>query len=212
MTIYIINNFLYPPYIKNHLKYFKSRKVPYVLVPKHHDISKYVARHGKPTAIILSGSELRVTEPIPPKYLRASLSALEYTDVPILGVCFGFQLIAAYSGQAKFGSLPNLLIKDGIQCHVSDEFSLLFKNKSKTFPVQIGLTDYVTSFAPKSDFRITAIGHLPTVSTSVIMAYEHTNRPLYAVTFHPHNREDTWDIYETFIKHSLHYTPLRITR
>lgn len=84
---------------------FKKYNVPFILVDSIDQVLH------KPQGIIISGSPIRFTRRIGQSSMKRILVAvhlhLTFPDVPILGICFGFQLLnLLYGGSIKpFGRL-----------------------------------------------------------------------------------------------------------
>src|SRR5262245_29786874 len=83
------------------------------IVPHSMPVADMLAR--KPQAILLSGGPSSVYEPGAPQVDPALFA----TGVPVLGICYGFQVMAqalggavAHTGQREFGGTP-LTVTDG---------------------------------------------------------------------------------------------------
>ena len=130
---------------------------------------------GQVSGIILSGSDLRLTEPISVASLSQSSSLLMRCrgDIPVLGVCFGHQLLAVLHGGVlqKLSAIrrgtcavnptPNPLVPPGnyMQAH----------------------HDYVAEAPP--GWRVLATSSVD--GTTVIECMQHEKKPMYGVQFHP---------------------------
>jgi len=98
----------------------KGLGIPFQVVKSPNDV------YNKPTAIILSGSPMRLTRPSTPKEIKliklATNIHLQNPGVPILGICFGFQLLnVLYGGSVKpFGRLVCERLVDGLEYCFND--------------------------------------------------------------------------------------------
>lgn len=86
-------------------------KVNYKNIVSLDDLLDVIKSNTKVTGIILSGSDLRLSLNIPYKLLTTNAFAIEYfKDVPIFGICFGFQFINQYYG-GEIGKAANFTNK-----------------------------------------------------------------------------------------------------
>jgi GMP synthase (glutamine-hydrolysing) len=95
--------------------------------------------------------------------------------VPVLGICYGSQLIAHLLG----GSVKTAPVSEYGKTEVSvNKKSVLFENVSEKTICWMSHTDYIAE--PPTDFSVTAkTGDCP------VAAMENTARGIYAVQFHP---------------------------
>jgi GMP synthase (glutamine-hydrolysing) len=136
-----------------------------------HDLTAQEITARRPTGIILSGGPLSVYEHGSPK-VDPALFAL---DVPVLGICYGHQLMAqdlggevAATGDREYG---------GTQLHVTQP-GMLLRDLPDTDTVWMSHGDAVAT--PPAGFRVTArTDRIP------VAAMEDPERGLYAVQFHP---------------------------
>jgi anthranilate synthase component 2 len=104
--------------------------------------------------------------------------ALHASNMPILGVCLGFQALVIHFGGQLFNQAE---VKHGVHttCH-ADTTSVLFQHTAPTF--EIGLYHSWAS-APESmpnHLKVTAQSN-----ENIIMAFEHASLPIFGVQFHP---------------------------
>jgi GMP synthase (glutamine-hydrolysing) len=141
-----------------------------------------------PVAIVLSGGPASVYVDDAPSLDPALLGA----GVPVLGICYGFQLMAdalggtvVRTGSAEFG---------GTALEVTSEGSALFRGLPDRLTVWMSHGDAVTAAPP--GFTVTA----RTASTPVA-AFEDRGRRLAGVQFHPEVRhcEHGQDVLERFL-------------
>jgi GMP synthase (glutamine-hydrolysing) len=140
------------------------------IVPFFHDFEKILAR--KPKGVILSGGPSSVYEddaPCVPADFYARL------DVPILGICYGMQLIAK---DLEGGVSPSDKREYGhAQLKVLSSDSKLFKGLPSELDVWMSHGDHVTKLP--EGFQHTA------TTGDVITAIENPSKNIYAVQFHP---------------------------
>lgn len=131
-----------------------------------------------PGGIIFTGGPNSVYDEASPHYDPAILDL----GIPILGICYGSQLVA-YMGGGKVETAP---VSEYGHTEVSiDNSSELFKGVPDSTVVWMSHTDYISK-APEG-FRVTAKSPVCPVA-----AMEDEKRKIYAVQFHPevmHTRE-----------------------
>ena len=136
-----------------------------------HDVSADKVKKANPSGIILSGGPSSVYEQDSPQVDKRLLSL----GVPVLGICYGLQLIAHYSnGKVEPGKLKEY----GKQMLSVKKQGTLLKGLSKKEQIWMSHGDLVTNL-PK-DFGILASTH-----TCPVGAFENQKRKLYGVQFHP---------------------------
>ncbi len=139
------------------------------IIPFNTNLTPYQNRSIK--GYILSGGPASVTDSDSPRLDKSFFKS----DVPILGVCYGMQLMAAILG----GELTKSKNREYGQSQITtDTESRLFKGIEKNSRVWMSHGDSIISFP--DDFTI--IGSTETVK---IAAVEQKNGNLYGVQFHP---------------------------
>lgn len=131
---------------------------------------KILASH--PRALILSGGPSSVYEEGAPK---PDPELLKSFDVPVLGICYGFQLLATHFG-GEVGTSPNREYGYG-RLTVADSESPLFSGLPKEMDVWLSHGDHVTNTPP--GFRLIA------TTGGALNAFEDLNRRIFGVQFHP---------------------------
>ncbi len=124
----------------------------------------------QPEGIILSGGPRSVYETGAPTISKEVFKL----GVPVLGICYGHQLIAHLTGSRVVGSSKEY----GKETMLCDNKSPLFKGLLRTEQVWMSHGDSVTELA--DGFR--NIGSTPECK---IAAYENEEEKLYGVQFHP---------------------------
>lgn len=128
-------------------------------------------------AAILSGSTLNLSQPNRIEHMRKSLSALlRLPGVPILGICFGMQLIAM-----AYGGLVRRLDEayDGDVTIRVEEDSLLFHGRPCNAVVTLSHQDFVDKAPP--DFKVFS------VFDNCVQVLESLRFLRFGVQFHPEN-------------------------
>jgi len=129
-------------------------------------------RAHQPKGLILSGGPSSVYDARAP---RTQIRSLELADCPVLGICYGFQLIAHdLGGEVE----PSTRREYGYaRLKVLDQSSALFAGLPKEMDVWMSHGDHVTS--PPDGFRVTAR------TDDAMNAFENASRQAYGVQFHP---------------------------
>ena len=137
---------------------------------KPFDISAAEIRRLRPKGIILSGGPASVYERDSPQLDKKILSL----GIPVLGICYGLQLIGKYYGKV----LPGKLKEYGKKSLNVKKQGRLLKGLSKKEQIWMSHGDLVASL-PK-DFEI-----LGSTDNCKIAAAENNDEKLYGVQFHP---------------------------
>src|SRR6185295_18284291 len=129
-------------------------------------------RDWRPKGIILSGGPNSVYgESVP----TADPALLEL-GTPVLGLCYGMQVLAHLSG----GNVTRASRREYGRASVTVEGGRLFRGfgRGEETPVWMSHGDHVDVAPP--GYRVTASS-----DNSPVAAFEHTRRPLFGVQFHP---------------------------
>lgn len=147
----------------------REKKVFSIIYPYHVSFEKI--RQLNPRAIILSGSPANVYDkkaPIPD-------SRIFSMGVPILGICYGLQLLSYVMG----GKVKKVRLREyGPADLTVVGHSELFSGLPRRFPCWMSHGDQVTRL-PGGFERIAR------TSSSAIAGFRHSSRKVYGVQFHP---------------------------
>jgi GMP synthase (glutamine-hydrolysing) len=129
-------------------------------------------RQRNPRGLILSGSPSSVYDEDAPKPAQG---LLESTDCPILGICYGLQVLAAeMGGEVR----PSPSREYGYaRLRVVEETSPLFAGLPVEMDVWMSHGDHVTE--PPPGFHITAL------TDGALNAFEDLSKRIYGLQFHP---------------------------
>ena len=133
-----------------------------------------------PDTIILTGSNFMLSKSDTRMAFRPEMELIRETDQPLLGICFGHQLIgAAYGSQ---------VVDLGHNIREFKDVRLLGKDPMfDGLPGSIRVSEshrQALSHVPEG-FR-----HLAESATSQVEAICHQNRPVYGVQFHPERSDE----------------------
>lgn len=180
------NNDLIGKLTKKLIKYLKKNKIQYYILNSNHhldDIKKNI------TGIIFSGSKLNLSEPIDFQVISNNISLMLRCGVPILGICFGFQIMCLSYG----GKLEKMTSRiDGLEKVQIISDSPLFNELPKNFDVCSYHGDHITK-VPKT-FEVIC------ESNGVIQGVQNISKSRYGLQFHPESKDFTHKILDNFIK------------
>jgi GMP synthase (glutamine-hydrolysing) len=140
------------------------------IVPFYYSLDKIIERN--PKGVILSGGPSSVYEEDAPKVSAGFYDTLK---IPILGICYGMQLMATDLGGS---STPAAKREYGhAELKLLSGKSRLFNELPEKLDVWMSHGDHVTALP--DGFRTTA------TTGDVVTAIENPEKSLYAVQFHP---------------------------
>jgi GMP synthase (glutamine-hydrolysing) len=124
--------------------------------------------------IILSGGPASVLDKDSPDIDNSNFACLKSLNVPVLGVCYGLQLLAKKAG----GKIHKSKVREYGHTRIKISDSILFKDCPKSLNVWMSHGDSV-DVLPKG-FKITSKS-----SNRHISSYENTKENVFALQFHP---------------------------
>lgn len=147
----------------------KSRELGYSSeIITFDDVSERIAKGDRPKAIVLSGGPQSLEED------KSEYHFLFETNLPILGICYGMQIMGReFGGKVEKGVLgeyghTNIIVKDGFG----------IEGVPHSIKVWMSHFDHVSVVPP--GFKIVMESH-----NKVIAAMRHETRPLLGLQFHP---------------------------
>jgi len=145
-----------------------------VVIPFDSDLRSAILTEGV-KALILSGGPYSVDEKAEFLRVASEVAELAKSGIPVLGICFGHQLIAYYmgsklekGGRGEFGRTRVFVVSE----------DSLFSSVPREFTAWMSHNDSVTELP--EGFEVLAISE-----NGVIAAYRHKEIPVYGVQFHP---------------------------
>ncbi len=136
---------------------------------------------GDIDAVVVSGSGARIVDPSDRRLFDSVASLLKRCDLPVLGICFGHQLLCWAFG-AKVGSLPQPVLDQFEKIRVLEAdgvFGGFAKNDG--IPLSENHYDYVL----KESLEQAGMTLLADSASCEVEAVKHKSKPFYGVQFHP---------------------------
>ena len=156
------------------IDYLKKNKIPHKDVTSSRQMKKLLESKEKVSGIILGGSNLKYSNKLCACSINNNIISLLEFNVPILGICFGYQTLSmAYGGNVtSMGKMVDTRKK------VHLKKSKIFKGLKKEEKFKFMHGDYVDEI-PKS-FKVIA-----KTSNGMVQGIQHKIKPIYGVQFHP---------------------------
>lgn len=172
------------------LDYLEVNKLPYSVISKYHEIVPYI-NNKEVIGIILSGGPICLSEKTELRNYSTNFTALiEFPTIPILGICFGYQVICmAYGGIVDALDSPVI----GNEMVEVIPKSLLMAQVANSIRVFQHHSDYVKEVP--LHFTITSLN-----PNGRVEAIENVGKMRYGVQFHPENSPCGYLILDQFIK------------
>ena len=156
------------------IDYLKKNKIPYKDITSSKQMKKLLESKEKVSGIILGGSNLKYSNKLCACSINNNIISLMEFNVPILGICFGFQTLSMVYG----GNVSSLKKMVNTRKKVFLKKSRLFKGLKKEEKFKFIHGDYVDE-VPKS-FKVIA-----KTSNGMVQGIQHNHKPIYGVQFHP---------------------------
>ena len=145
-------------------------------------------KEKNPVGIIFTGGPNSVYDEKSPHYDKAIFEL----GIPILGICYGSQLMAYTLG----GHVDTAPVSEYGKTEITTSESKLFENVDKNTVVWMSHTDYIDKIP--EGFKITAYSN-----DCPCAAYEDEEKKLYAVQYHPEacpGPQDSGYLFDRFLK------------
>lgn len=173
------------------LIYLDKLNIKYKLVSKREEVNNILKKFkDKIFGCILTGGPLCLSEELTIASINKNITVLlELKNIPVLGICFGFQIMAASYG----GQIQSMKNEDtGLFNIKKIKDSILLENLDNNFQVFQSHKDMVIN-APSS-FDIIAVDN-----KNIIQIIENKSEKRWGVQFHPEGLNDTQIIIKNFI-------------
>ena len=181
MKIVVVNNYKEPEQTGNAVRNIekstgqKTSTIDY----KDPDLREKIAQ-GNPDLVILTGSSALLSKPETRELFRPEMTLVKEASFPILGICYGHQIIGS-----AFGSPMRDL---GQMLRRYDHVTIVKKH-----PLFEGLpANFVVAESHRQE--LTGVPdefeHLAKSTATKVEAMVHRTRPIYGVQFHPERSSD----------------------
>jgi len=173
------------------LLYLKKLKINYVLVSKRDEVNNIIYKFkNNIKGAILTGGPLCLSEELTITSINKNIAILlQLKNIPILGICFGFQIMAAsYGGEIKSMNQED----NGIFKINKIKNSILLKGLKNNFNVYQSHKDIVVKLP--NTFNIIGIDN-----KNIIQIIENIEEKRWGVQFHPEGLHETQIIIKNFI-------------
>jgi GMP synthase-like glutamine amidotransferase len=189
--ILIIDNTNNKKYFFNFLiDFLKKSSIRYQVISSSEALYEIRYKWSYIKGIILTGSNDNISEKLYIEPFSKTICALYYIRKPILGICFGFQLLNVMLG-GKISKMKSPCNSDILVNKSPYINHVLLDGLNSTFNVYSSHTDHIVKLAPS--FNLLAF----TEEVNQVF-YDDINR-LYGVQFHPEKNQSTHVILENFI-------------
>jgi GMP synthase-like glutamine amidotransferase len=156
-------------------KYTVCKVVPYSNIGTDYQIGEDIS------AVVLSGSDARIIDPTHRAKFEGVLKVIQSCKVPLLGICFGHQLLC-YAFGAKTGTLRQPVINKFEQVRVVQTGDILARFKmGETVPLAECHNDYVQ----KDSLEDAGFNLIADSASCEVEAVKRKDRLFFGVQFHP---------------------------
>jgi anthranilate/para-aminobenzoate synthase component II len=174
------------------LKLLEDNNYEYIVASDRTEVNRILKeRKNEIKCAILSGGPLCLSEELTISSINKNIAVL-MMDIPILGICFGFQIIAASYG-GKIDGMEN--IHHGKKEMLITKESILFNEQKKNFIAFESHRDKLVEVPP--DFEIIAKS-----SDNIIQGIENKKLKRWGLQFHPEGLKETNNIIFNFLKYN----------
>jgi GMP synthase (glutamine-hydrolysing) len=170
-----------------------NHNIKYLVASDRTEVNKLLSNNtSNIKGIILSGGPLCLSEELTISSINKNIVAL-FSNLPVLGICFGFQIMAASYG-GKIDSMEQ--VHQGIKNIKIDITSMIFK----------GLSNEIDAFESHRDKLVEVPPNFNVISMSsdgIIQGIENMNLKRWGVQFHPEGLETSNKIILNFVNYCL---------
>jgi len=133
------------------------------------------------SAVVISGSEARITNPEDLAKFRGVSELIKSCKVPLLGICFGHQLLCSTYG-AKTATLKQPVIDRFEQVKIIQTGDILARFRmGQTVP----FAEYHNDFVQKDSLENAGFNLLADSASCEVEAVKHKSKLFFGVQFHP---------------------------
>ena len=186
MAVLLVNNYVREAKskIKRYIESLRMLTDEEIRLLRFYDVKSELELKKDIKAIILSGSEAYLSKFEDRLFFEGVLAFIRKTDVPLLGICFGHQLIALAFGAEVVSMRRALTEPKEVVVEEPDEIFASWQKGDKLLVAERH-SDEVAEL-PEGFVRLASSDYCP------IEAMKHVERPVYGVQFHPERRPADW--------------------
>jgi len=186
MAILLVNNYLLRPRerIRRYVRVLRALTRERVELVGFHEVRPGFEVGPDVEAIILSGSEACLSRPEDRPFFTGLASFLREVDLPVLGICFGHQLIAHAFG-APVVDMGRVV--EGPEEVVVEEPDIIFSSWDRGDKILVAESHRDMVAQLPEGFELLAKS-----ASCPIEAMRHALRPIYGVQFHPERKPEPW--------------------
>lgn len=170
----------------------QNNNIKYHVASKRLEVNQILLENQDIKGIILSGGPLCLSEELTISSINKNIVAL-FSNLPVLGICFGFQIMAASYG-GKIDSMEQ--VHQGIKQIDIDTNSMIFQ----------GLSQKIDAFESHRDKLVEVPPNFNVISKSsdcIIQGIENIKLKRWGVQFHPEGLETSNKIILNFVNYCL---------
>ncbi|MCW4001155.1 MAG: gamma-glutamyl-gamma-aminobutyrate hydrolase family protein [Candidatus Bathyarchaeota archaeon] len=156
-------------------KFTVCKIVPYTKIEKDYQVGVDMA------AVVISGSEARITNPKDKAKFDGVEALIEGCEVPLLGICFGHQLMCRTFG-AQTATLPQPVLDRFEQVNIVQTGDILSRfRRGQSVP----LAEYHNDYVVKSSLDDAGLNLIADSHSCEVEAVKHKGKLFFGVQFHP---------------------------
>ena len=185
MAILLVNNYLTKANekIKRYVRVLEDISGSEVLVERFHRIGPDYRPDRAVEAVVLSGSEACLSNPADRPLFEDEVAFVRELRLPLLGICFGHQLIG-YAFGAEVIEGPVRKEPKEVVVEVPDDIFSSWQPGDKLLVAEWHRDEL--AHLPPGFVRLATSKHC------LIEAMRHVNRPIFGVQFHPERKPEEW--------------------
>jgi len=178
MKTLVVNNYLEPARVKADTEAVELFSEYEVI--KYHDVPPAFDVGGDIDAVLLTGSEARIVKDKDVALYRNVLNFIGHVEIPVIGVCFGHQLLCLAMG-AEVGVLSNPVINRFEYVHVI-KTDWLFEGFEPRKPIPVA--EFHNDYVKKESLPKAGLDLLAYSTSCETEAVRHKDKPLFGIQFH----------------------------
>ncbi|MCL5877960.1 MAG: gamma-glutamyl-gamma-aminobutyrate hydrolase family protein [Candidatus Bathyarchaeota archaeon] len=156
-------------------KFTVCKTVPYTKIQPNYQLTEDIS------AVVVSGSETRITNPEDKAKYDGVMQLILNCQVPLLGICFGHQLLCSAFG-AKTATLKQPVIDKFEQVNIIQTGDILSRfRRGQTVP----LAEYHNDYVLKDSLEGAGFNLLADSASCEVEAVKHKSKLFFGVQFHP---------------------------